>query len=308
MKTALYLYLFFLSTFLSQKVRANCSTPTAIAGTYQWFSASNDFKYCDGFNWTSMAVTTTADACANPTGAGKLTYNAPELQFCDGSHWVNVSGNLTGDTCPSETSGTLTYDSGATYMKWCDSTNRWRVTKPSKSYFVLTAGTHDGNFGGVPGADAFCLSDLRASTFLDKEFAVLDANHVKAFICGSYCNNLEASSIYYFARAGSATDGGATLSTNASQQGPGAGGNWAGSTFFNTGVHFYSNRGSDDIDPINYWKNVPKSATTSCTDFSSNSSAVNGRIGATNGGNGNRWIGGSDSCDTANHLVCFVNQ
>lgn len=192
---------------------------------------------------------------------------------------------------------TMTVGTGGT------STAIWYTSTNGKGYFVMSSSGSNGNFGGRAGADATCLTNLTAGSWLEKASATLDAAHVFSFLCdGTGCNNLQASTIYQFARSGSGTAGGAIFVTNASGRGPGNGTDWSGATLFNSSQDFWSGRGAGSST---LW---PTTAGGShCTNWSDGTitpSGVNGRSDRNDDG---RWNDGSDSCDSSLRYVCFVN-
>ncbi|AGH99003.1 hypothetical protein [Micavibrio aeruginosavorus] len=122
---------------LSKPAYAACSSPTALAGSLEWFSGTTEFKYCDGTNWLSMAGGTVtwvqsgsniyyntgnvAIGSTNPQGLklavngglrladsgtacnatykGVLRYSAAKnIEFCNGTTWKALAGP-TIETC-----------------------------------------------------------------------------------------------------------------------------------------------------------------------------------------------------------------
>jgi hypothetical protein len=182
----------------------------------------------------------------------------------------------------------------------------WSVTTTSAGaigYFVMMDYTHDGNLGGVAGADALCLTTLQNSNWVGKAGATLNSTKVKSFLCGASCNNLVASTTYRFAYAGNLSRGGATFTTNASGQGPGNADWWDSTTNFGVGNLYWSGRASSSN---NLWATTPAAAT--CTNFTSNNSGQNGMQGDATWNDSDRWNSWSETCDwTADALICFVN-
>ena len=122
---------------LAKPAHAACSSPTALAGTLEWFSGTTEFKYCDGTNWLSMAGGTvtwvqsgsniyyntgnvaigttnsqglklavngglrladSGTAC-NATYKGVMRYSAAKnIEFCNGTSWKALAGP-TIETC-----------------------------------------------------------------------------------------------------------------------------------------------------------------------------------------------------------------
>ncbi|PIS10848.1 MAG: hypothetical protein COT73_07215 [Bdellovibrio sp. CG10_big_fil_rev_8_21_14_0_10_47_8] len=303
----LFIFAFILGCLSPVASWADCTSPAASAGAIQWFSGSSDFQFCSGTQWTVMTVSVTGTACTNSAGTGKLTYNSPDLQYCNGSFWVNVSGALTGDTCAGVTAGTVTFDSQAGYVKWCDSTNQWRATMVAKPYFILsTSLAYGGNFGGISGANSICLSNLQANDFMGKGYAMVDATHVKAFLCDdTTCNNLNASTTYYLGQAGSVGDGGGTLTTDATGSGPGYTTSWNTATYFGTTAGNYWT-GRDVGGSSSYWPlTAYGSSGGSCSNWTL-SGGARGRFGIPGSNGTNKWSfdGG---CGNSYRLICIVN-
>ncbi len=185
----------------------------------------------------------------------------------------------------------------------------WRVDTGAGSdfnYFVLSSFAMNGNRGGLAGANATCLSDLQASNWLGKNNVDLNSLTVKAFLCdGTTCNNLQASKTYAFANAGSATDGGATFTTDGSGQGPGDSTAWNTSTYFGTTTYnYWTGRASTSAT---LWATT--SDTNHCSAWTSNSSGDNGRRGLSTSTTATRWTHGTlNACNsTTRRMICVVD-
>jgi hypothetical protein len=197
--------------------------------------------------------------------------------------------------------------------------SRWSVTTGGSNanlgYFVLTASDFDGVFGGaggLPGANAACLTELNSASWLGKSNAgALSAARVTAFLCdGNTCNQTAPFTKYAFARAGS-TSGGATFITDSRGAGPGDLRRWDDPTVFGTTASYWTARadvtGGDLIGGhAYYWSMNPNSVNT-CLGWSSNVSPPNnGGNGATNVSEYGRFLSGSGNCSNTNRLICIV--
>lgn len=286
---------------------ATCTSPAGTTGQTTWVSSLSSVGYCDGAGtWISMTVSPTATACSVQ---GEVTYRTDELQFCNGTNWIGASGTTTGTSCAGTASGTMTYDVGADYIKWCDGTT-WKTTRSANKGFFVYSGSfiYNGNLGGLSGANATCLSLLQTYNFKDKASAQIDSSRVFAFLCDSTtCNNLLPSTKYFFAQVNDTVGGGASFTTNASGQGPNdSTNNWASSTFFNASSNYfyYSGRLSSSSS---LWATTPDTSFN-CSGFTSNSSGFIGRAGNVNSTNNARWTSGNQpTCNLNRALICYVN-
>lgn len=179
----------------------------------------------------------------------------------------------------------------------------------TSGYFVLSSTTYNGNRTNLATAHSTCYSDLVANSWLGKTDAqarsILMPSNVSAFLCdATVCTTLVPSQSYKFARSGSATDGGAALSTNANGLGPGNSTSWSGATYFNVTADVWTGRESG---ASTLWTDNPGPGGT-CNSWSSSGGAVYGEKGATNQSGVNRWSqGGSYACSGARRLVCAVH-
>ena len=193
-------------------------------------------------------------------------------------------------------------------------------------YFVLTQTTYNGNLGGISGADAKCLTELQTYNFMGKGSATIDAAHVKAFICdesanagsGGVCNNLTASTTYYFAVANSPTIGGASFVTDATGRGPGNSGtgtNWdVSNSYFgtaNANALWWAGRTTSSPGTASLWPNVADnvhcSNWTTSTSTTGGNTTGKGLAGALNATNANRWGDGYYGCANTYRLICLAN-
>ena len=225
--------------------------------------------------------------CTNPTGTEKdQIYNSlyHVKQYCDNTNWQTIGGGC-------------------------------RYAPPSGSgYFVMTKTTYNGNLGGLAGADALCLSELTANTdwkgYSDASSrGLLIAAKVKAFLCvAGTCRAPNASTTYYFATVGDSRAGGASFTTNSSAVGPNDSANWAATDHFNSGVPYWTGRGSNGGGTNTTW--LTGTAFQSCSAWATAANTATGIIGtpATTVYTrwGNSWQSVAD-CSLSLPLICIVN-
>lgn len=231
--------------------------------------------------------------------------------------------------CAAGTSGAIRYNSGTKAVEFCNGaawTQLYQVqstpveTAPSGSgYFVLTAGTYNGNLGGYAAAggntgraaaDTICLSDLTANTGWQgyataNSRSLLNATHVHAFLCdGATCTNPMPLTTYYFANAGNAAAGGGSFTTDSGGIGPYDRADWAAANYFDGTYTYWANR---DYQYNNAWLTTPPSQG-SCTSWTSASSGDQSSAGTSAATDGTRWSGASyPTCDKTEPLICMVN-
>ncbi|GEM_PF-5760967 len=194
----------------------------------------------------------------------------------------------------------------------------------NKAYFVL-ANTHNGNFGGLAGANSWCHSQLNANSWKGKATSsVSDPAKVKAFLCtASSCNSLEPNTEYFYARTQNTSVGGGSFTTNGSGRGPGDQVRWNLASRFSYSGAIWTGRNQGTN---NRWPN--NNSGNGCNGWTSSSSGAQGRVGFGNephGGAGSygayeRW---SDrypcgflwlsncptyrSCNNSYRVICYVN-
>jgi photosystem II stability/assembly factor-like uncharacterized protein len=182
----------------------------------------------------------------------------------------------------------------------------------SDGYFVMTANGHDGNFGGLSGADAFCLSELTAGDWKNKATAQangqLIAAKVRAFLCdGTTCQNGQPNTKYYFANAMDDTAGGNFFTADASGFGPGDDTVMWGfaAQFGGLSLSYWTGRAQTGTS---LWPN--SSHADRCNGWTSASGGVGGQLGQANTYNSEegRWSSWAAVCDNgAIPVVCFVD-
>ncbi len=213
--------------------------------------------------------------------------------------------------CTSTNAGMIRYNSSGPGFEFCDG-GGWQTSEPSPAtggsfgYFVLSNTGHDGNFGGLTGANSQCLTTLQSQNWLGKTGAgTLTAARVKAFLCDSTnCNNLQPDTTYFMAVAGNTTDGGTLFVTDSNGAGPGYSSQWNTlAAFFNAAHYLWTNRatGSSTL-----WGTTPH-GTNHCLDWSDNTFSNNGETGHSSNAGTGRWQQGTRGCQSSIRFICFVD-
>lgn len=182
-------------------------------------------------------------------------------------------------------------------------------TPASGGFIVATSGTHNGNLGGLAGANSFCRTDLAANSWKNKP-GILDTNKVYALLCDAGgCQIPAANTTYSFALSGDASMGGASFSTDGYGYGPHDSLQW------NTNDHFGGTVTTTWSGPNGpgYWatawgnENAGADPDYLCNDWSSNSISDTGSTGTANLSDSGRWGGWINTCNIARRLICYVN-
>jgi hypothetical protein len=167
----------------------------------------------------------------------------------------------------------------------------------------------------LSGADAKCLTDLTTNTgwkgYADANTrGILTSGKVHAFLCEdgapSGCNNLNASTIYYFADANNGSNGGASFTTNGNGVGPNDSADWSAADHFGSSYSYWAVRASGTSTA---WGTTYAFTGNSCANsWNTGTNAVSGKIGASGNTDSTRWqAGGLPTCDNTEHLICYVN-
>lgn len=185
----------------------------------------------------------------------------------------------------------------------------WSLTTAGAAitgYFVMSAGTWNGNLGDVSGANAKCVTDLTANDWKGKSSAgTLDSTTVKAFLCNTAsCNQLLGFTTYAFARSGSTTSGGATFTTAAGGLGPNDSNAWTGPTYFDVAsATWWTGR---DTNGPTQWS--PNPATITCSDWTVGGGGTYGYFGDITYTDDYRWTPPTTAaCTGSRRLICYVN-
>jgi|SRR6516165_8324019 hypothetical protein len=207
----------------------------------------------------------------------------------------------------------------------------------SSGYFVMSKYTWNGDLYDAAGgrglsplgaADRLCLTELTTNTSWQgystaKNSGQLVASKVHAFLCnGNGCNNLRPVTTYYFANAGDASAGGASLTTDSNGNAPQDDATWSAGNYFNGDFSYWTDRDwlwsggsynkgtkSNTTWGSDSWSGNNDGRNTCNPGWNYQSDCGNGAIyGSTNSGNdSNRWWTNGTCCNTQQHLICFVN-
>ncbi len=287
-----------ISAFAARPVFAACSNPTGAEHDIIYNGDFHTYQACNGTGWTSLGGTVTGGGgggCSNPAGVERdWNYNTDfhTYQFCNGTAWVRFS--RAASSGPPAGSG----------------------------FFVLSKSTWTGNLGGsFAAADAKCLTELTTNTGW-RGYATASANgqlvaaKVHAFLCsaGGSCNNLNASTTYYFANAANSSLGGASFTTDGTNQGPNDSADWGAVSYFGGEYLYWSDRG---YNTATAWSTGNWTSTGACyttTDWDTGTNAKNGAPDNThfdplafNGGQYRWYDGYTIPCNNTEHLICYVN-
>lgn len=175
-------------------------------------------------------------------------------------------------------------------------------------YFVLTHAQFTGDFGGLAGANAACLTELQTKPWLGHDQATLTSANVRAFLCDTtICQDPLPNTVYRFARANNLTAGGGSFATDPYGRGPGDTNSWAAnSNLFGQTSDYWA--GSRDNTFANLWGiSRPEDTGSSqcCEDWTTQASS--GRNGNTNSTSAQRWNEQPIGCATSLRLVCMVD-
>jgi hypothetical protein len=238
------------------------------------------------------AMPACAGTCSNPAGnEADQIYNQAyhTWQFCNGTNWIP-------------------YQAG--YSQ--EQQSAFNPTIPGGSGFFVMSGTHwNGNLGDLTGANSKCYTELTSTNTSWRGYStasaagILTAGHIHAFLCDNTgCNNLTASTTYYFAVANNSSAGGASFTTDGSGLGPNDSANWSAANYF--------------AGSYNYWTNMNTSSTTKFSGttggngacnytWSSALSSATGYYGNSAQTNALRWFDSYTACNNTLNLICAVN-
>lgn len=203
---------------------------------------------------------------------------------------------------------TVTFSAGGVNLTWA-----LTALNPSTGYFVLSAGTYNGNLGGMSGADATCLTELTTHTGW-QGYATANGNgqlvssKVHAFLCygTNYADcmiNLLPLTTYYFASAGDPAAGGTSFTTDSGMTGPHDNNTWSLSNIFN-GSYTYWIGSRYSGDPQSFGST---SGWNQCNAFTDGTSGQSSGIGMSNSWSNPRYGAGTVTCNQLERLICFVN-
>lgn len=175
------------------------------------------------------------------------------------------------------------------------------ATAGTDGAFVLSNSTYvGGSLGGLAGANSACLNDLTNNNWLGKDNYTLNSSTVKAFLCDSSgCKNLLPNQTYYFARAGTPDQGGATFTTDGFGRGPGDAAQWSGGAYFNSGNSIWTGRGTGTNT---LWSTV--TAGQHCCNWGTTGCLAH--VGWPSGTDWRRWRDTNIVCTNSYNLICIV--
>lgn len=178
---------------------------------------------------------------------------------------------------------------------------------PPPGYFVLTNQVWAGGLTSLANADTLCYSEVTSNNWRGKSnYGTVTTAKVRAFLCdGASCTNPAANTKYYFARAGSTTDGGSNFRTDTNGFGPLNSANWADPNHFNLDTAYWTNRSAGSA---NQWGSASMASTSSCMGLGSSLSGKTGTVGSSSQPGSARWNFSSlQACNTSARLICIVN-
>ena len=135
-----------LSSFAAP-AQAACATPTANAGSLEWFTADSKFKYCDGTNWTNLG----AGGLWTLSGAN-VVYTAGNvgIGYANPAVALDVNGSIrmgdSGLTCNGTYDGTLRYNATNKTIDFCDGTSWKAIAGSTISTCAMQEFSTPGNF------------------------------------------------------------------------------------------------------------------------------------------------------------------
>jgi hypothetical protein len=188
---------------------------------------------------------------------------------------------------------------------------------PYDGYFVMSKTTWNGNLGGsLAAADALCLTELTTNTgWKGYAEALADgklvSGNVHAFNCdhegAGLCNNLNASTTYYFADANNSAHGGNSFTTDGSGVGPNNSDNWSTPSHFGGNYFYWSDRHCNTGTAWGTDFDTTGCACGADDKWDNGTSSYTGCVGQSNSTGNSRWFDDGVACNNTENLVCFVN-
>lgn len=194
----------------------------------------------------------------------------------------------------------------------------WSVTTtgtPTNGYIVLSSNTRNGNFGGLSGGAAVCLSELNANNWRGKSAAgALSSSRVRFWGCDANTCNLQVpNSTYLYAMSGSTAIGGAPSVADQDSRGPFDQVEWSMPAYFGALTYLWTGR------TWNGYALAPSTlilqegivseqpAEETCASWSTSGSGTTGSIGYTGYSDFGRWKTGAETCNNTYRYVCMVD-
>ncbi len=215
---------------------------------------------------------------ATRTGAMRWNTDLNAVEFCDGGGWMTPLMTTASGSPPTPPAGS--------------------------GYIVLTNTAWTGNLGGNLGADAKCYLELTVNILWKGQVAALAAlklvpGNVHAWLPG---RNFIPMGTYAFARVGSLTAGGGTLTVGADSDGPNNLISWAASNYFAGTFQYWTGLGTTAAST---WGS--HTAGTTCNNWTSSAAASTGGSGSSSTTDAQRWHQADTPCNTPLPLICYVD-
>lgn len=212
------------------------------------------------------------------TGAMRWNTDINAVEFCDGAGWVTPLVTSASGSPP--------------------------ATPPGTGYIVLTNTAWNGNLGGNLGADAKCFLELTVNILWKGHLTALASlkllpGNVHAWLPG---RNFIPMGTYAFARVGSLTAGGGTLTVGPDASGPNNIISWAAINYFGGTFQYWTGAAAHATST---WGN--HAAASTCNNWTSSNAGVNGTTGSSSNTDHQRWAQADISCNTPLPLICYVD-
>ncbi len=284
--------------------------PTSPVDGQMWFNTSAVIPDTtpDAFTFTDQTdVAVSTLTTSNSITISGINIGASVSVTGDGSPQVSIAGGAWGtsgtinngeslqvrltSSANGSTASTATVTVGGVSDSWSVTTESVALTGGSNTERVVfvTTGAWAGNFGGLSQADAYCQTEAEAASLNGKYKAWLSTDSISA------ASRLTHSSLPYALVDGTVVDNSWTDLTNGLY-----GSNLNpidiaadGTTIASGKVWTGTNGFGDNVG-------------TSCSDWTSNSSSVNGRAGTLTSHENGEWTDGTNyACNDTAHLYCF---
>ena len=267
-------------------------------------------------SWARAALISTDTATPHQFSGSVGINTASPAATLDVNGGVRAGSATAVTACTAASEGTQRYNFTKHAIEWCNGSGWMTASAVSNSnpapvgmggvgYFVLTAGSYNGNLGGLAGANAICRTELVNNAWMGKP-GTIDTSKVFAFLCDSVsCNAPIASTTYTYATAGDPTAGGAYFTNDSGASGPNDNYQWNVANRFNTGGLFWSNHNTYFAN----FRNFPGDSTRAnvCADYTSNANVASNNGGTLTATDQSRFAGAGLNCSVSFRLVCFLN-
>jgi len=109
---------------------ADCTSPAAKAGSLEWFSAGNQYRFCNGTDWLDLSSCTNADTTCSSQRQLEYDTSSNVFKYCDGTNWMKLDSGYSVNSCSS--TGQLSYDSTSNTFRYCDGSDLLQL--PPRQY------------------------------------------------------------------------------------------------------------------------------------------------------------------------------